>query len=154
MSAEPSDPGPGDRPPPAPPTESETANLPLSGPLEVAASAATPSETVVDGGADALGGLPRALPGYEILSTLGRGGMGVVYEARQTKLGRIVALKMILSGAHAGEDALARFRTEGEAIARLQHPNIVSIAAEHSSGPLRLGSLGMRASQPFWQAAP
>ncbi len=65
--------------------------------------------------------------GYEIEGVLGRGGMGIVYEARQTKLGRIVALKMILSGAHAGEDALARFRTEGEAIARLQHPNIVQI---------------------------
>jgi hypothetical protein len=67
------------------------------------------------------------VPGYEILRVLGRGGMGVVYQARQTGLNRIVALKMILGGNHVGAEGLARFRTEGEAIARLQHPNIVQI---------------------------
>jgi WD40 repeat protein/tRNA A-37 threonylcarbamoyl transferase component Bud32 len=67
------------------------------------------------------------IPGYEVLGELGRGGMGVVYKARQAKLNRLVALKMILSGAHAGSAERQRFLTEAEAVARLQHPNIVQI---------------------------
>jgi WD40 repeat protein len=68
-----------------------------------------------------------AVPGYEILEELGRGGMGVVYKARQRGAERLVALKMILSGAHAGAAEVTRFRTEGQAIARLRHPGIVQI---------------------------
>jgi WD40 repeat protein/serine/threonine protein kinase len=65
--------------------------------------------------------------GYEVLSELGRGGMGVVYQARQVGLNRLVALKMIREGRHAGASEQARFRTEAEAVARLQHPNIVQV---------------------------
>ncbi len=68
-----------------------------------------------------------SVPGFEIESVLGRGGMGVVYKARHLTLKRTVALKMVLAGGHAGPRELARFRIEAEAVARLQHPNIVQI---------------------------
>ncbi len=77
------------------------------------------------------------VPGYEVLRELGRGGMGVVYQARHIKLNRLVALKMILSASHAGTAELARFRTEAESLARLQHPNIVQVfeVSEHDGMP-------------------
>jgi predicted Ser/Thr protein kinase len=69
----------------------------------------------------------RAVPGYEVLSELGRGAAGVVYRARQVALNRVVALKMVLAGSHAGPDERARFRAEAQAVAQLKHPNIVAV---------------------------
>jgi WD40 repeat protein/serine/threonine protein kinase len=71
--------------------------------------------------------VPGQLGQYELLERLGKGGMGVVYKARQPNLNRLVALKRIRSGAHASAEELARFHTEATDLARLRHPNIVQI---------------------------
>jgi serine/threonine protein kinase len=104
------------------------------------------------------------IPGYDILDELGRGGMGVVYKARQERPDRLVALKMVLAGAHAGSQEVARFRGEAEKTARLQHPHIVQVfeVNEHEGRPyfsleyVAGGSLAQKLNgtpQPARQAA-
>ncbi len=97
------------------------------------------------------------VPGFEILGILGRGGMGIVYRAKDLSLGRLVALKMILAGAHASSEEMRRFRAEAEAIAQLSHPNIIHVhrIGEHDGRPficLELctgGSLSRRIDGPM-----
>jgi serine/threonine protein kinase len=98
--------------------------------LEQLRSAASSSEPPAP--PEAPGRLP-VIPGYEVLGELGHGGMGVVYKARHLQLNRLVALKMISTGAPARPQAVARFLKEAEAAARLHHPHIVHI---HDLGQL------------------
>jgi WD40 repeat protein/serine/threonine protein kinase len=89
------------------------------------------------GGTPPRDGQPEALSGFAIEDKIGRGGMGVVYRARQLALNRRVALKLVIAGQHADPARLARLRVEAEAVARLQHPNIVQIfeVGEHDGCP-------------------
>ncbi len=122
-----------------------------------------PSSVVPFGptGSETVDFAPPLVPGYEIVHEVGRGGMGVVYKARQLSLNRTVALKMILSGAHAGPTERERFRREAEAVAALQNPNIVQIfdigeANGHPYLALEFvdgGSLAQRLSGEPWAPA-
>src|SRR5262245_5499463 len=82
------------------------------------------------------GVLPR-VTGYEVEAILGQGGVGIVFRARNLRLGRPVALKMLLAGAYAGPTELARFQREAEAVASLCHPNIVQVyeVGDHGGRP-------------------
>jgi predicted Ser/Thr protein kinase len=103
-----------------------------------------------------------AVPGYEVLGLLGKGGMGVVYKARQAALNRLVALKMILHAEHADADDRRRFRSEAQAVARLHHPNIVQIyeVGEANGSPYFSlefcagGNLEERLDGTPWEAPP
>ena len=129
---------------------------------EVEALFPTPGRAPTPGGPPD-GRLPQ-LPGYDVRSILGRGGMGVVYEARHLRLNRLVALKMLIAGAHAGPAERARFQREAEAVASLHHANIVAVydVGDHEGCPyftmelLEGGSLAQALAstpQPARQAA-
>ena len=72
-------------------------------------------------------GSQPVIPGYEIIRELGRGGMGVVYLARQERLNRLVAIKVLLGGQYATVTSQARFKAEVDAIGRMQHPNLIQV---------------------------
>jgi serine/threonine protein kinase len=127
------------------------------GPPEGASAPADPAATKAYGAGLPLGpsGAELSIPGYRIEGLLSRGGMGVVYRARQLQPDRPVAIKMILAGRHASPEQRERFKREAEAVARLNHPNVVQIyeVGEHEGQPffsmeyVAGGSLAQRLDQ-------
>jgi WD40 repeat protein len=102
------------------------------------------------------------LPGYELLGELGRGGMGIVYKARQVRLNRLVAVKMILHAEYTSAEERRRFVAEAQALGHLQHPHIVQIhdVGEHNGVPYFSlefcpgGSLADKLDGTPWEARP
>jgi WD40 repeat protein len=129
--------------------------------VTIAEGVAAPSDRTNFNAPESQAAMPRCLAGHEIVGELGRGGMGVVYKAVQTRLKRTVALKMILHGSFANPEMRLRFEREAEAVARLQHPNIVQIyeVGEHEGLPFFSleyvdgGSLASRLDGTPWPTA-
>ena len=90
------------------------------------AASSTDATLVQPGGSVVFAGAPE-VPGYEIVGELGRGGMGVVYKARQVSLNRVVALKMLPGGAYTEQHELIRFLAEAEVVAAVRHPHVVQV---------------------------
>ncbi len=86
---------------------------------------------------------------YEIFEEIARGGMGVVYRARQVSLDRVVAVKMVLGGTAGGGEAIARFKTEAAAAAGLRHPNIVAIYETGEEDGMHFFSMEFIEGQPL-----
>src|ERR1700704_6258883 len=86
-------------------------------------------ETRDNAGLQPSGDTPRRLGDFEVVRELGRGGMGVVYEARQVSLNRRVALKVLPGIGRSNPQAVERFRREAASAAKLTHPNIIQVYA-------------------------